>query len=96
MQVKSITECYKGKQCAILSTSIRLSFVIQTFVLSIFESSLKTGLFVEYIIPDALPSAGSVVVPYRINCHSDNVKTKNNQDNNINEINIFIFVRFNH
>ena len=52
--------------------------------------------YIEYIIPDALPSAGSVVVPYRINCHSDNVKTKNNQDNNINEINILIFVRFYH
>ena len=50
--------------------------------------------YIEYIIPDALPSAGSVVVPYRINCHSDNVKTKNNQDNNINESNIFIFFRF--
>ena len=40
MQVKSITE---GKHSAILSTFIKLPFVIKTFVLSIFEWPLYKG-----------------------------------------------------
>ena len=41
MQVKSIAECF-----AILSTSIKLPFVLKTFVLSIFEWPLKSGFTV--------------------------------------------------
>ena len=37
MQVKSIAECSKGEHSAILSTVIKLPFVIKIFVLSIFE-----------------------------------------------------------
>ena len=42
MQVKSIAECSKGEQSAILSTFIKLPFVIKIFVLSIFEWPLYT------------------------------------------------------
>ena len=44
MQVKSIAEC--SKHSAILSTFIKLPFVIKFFVLSIFEWLLKTGFTV--------------------------------------------------
>ena len=37
MLVKYITECYKGEHSAIQSTFIELPFVINIFVLSIFE-----------------------------------------------------------
>ena len=40
MQVKSIAEC---SNAAILSTFIKLPFVIKIFVLSIFEGLLKIG-----------------------------------------------------
>ena len=44
MQVKSIAECSKGgEHSAILSTFIKLQFVIKIFVLSIFEWPLYTG-----------------------------------------------------
>ena len=46
MQVKSIAVCSKGEYSAILSTFIKLSFVIKSFVLSIFEWTLKTGFTV--------------------------------------------------
>ena len=50
MQVKSIAECSKGsivlEHSAILSTFIKLPFVIKTFVLSFFEWPLKTGFTV--------------------------------------------------
>ena len=46
MQVKSIAECSKGEHSAILSTYIRLPFVIKIVVLSIFEWPLYTGLTV--------------------------------------------------
>ena len=47
MQVKSIAECSKGREhSAILSTFIKLPFVIESFVLSIFEWLLKTGFTV--------------------------------------------------
>ena len=46
MQVKSIAECSKGEHSAILSTFIKLPFVMKIFVLSIFEWSLKTGFTV--------------------------------------------------
>ena len=48
MQVKSIAEC-PGEHSAILSTSIKLSFVIRIFVLSIFEWPFYTGFTVYYI-----------------------------------------------
>ena len=44
MQVKSIT----GEHSAIFSTFIKLPFVINIFVLSIFEWPLKTGFTVHY------------------------------------------------
>ena len=37
MQVRNIAECSKGENSAILSTFIKLPFVIKTYVLSIFE-----------------------------------------------------------
>ena len=37
MQVKSIAECSKGSILQLLSTFIKLPFVIKIFVLSIFE-----------------------------------------------------------
>ena len=46
MQVKSIAECSKGKHSAILSTIIKVPFVIKTFVLSIFEWPSSTGFTV--------------------------------------------------
>ena len=46
MQVKSIAECSKGEHSAILSTVIKLPFVIKIFVLSIFEWPLYTGFTV--------------------------------------------------
>ena len=45
MQVKSIAECSR-EHSAILSTFIKLPFVLKTFVLSIFEWLLKTGFTV--------------------------------------------------
>ena len=39
----------QGEQSAILSTFIKLPFVIKIFVLSIFEWPLKTGLTVVYV-----------------------------------------------
>ena len=44
MQVKSIAECLEHS--AILSTFIKLPFVIKIFVLSIFEWPLKTNFTV--------------------------------------------------
>ena len=46
MQVKSIAECSKGRYSAILSTFIKLPFVIKIFVLSIFEWLLMAGFTV--------------------------------------------------
>ena len=47
MQVKSIAECSKGSILhATLLTFIKLPFVINTFVLSIFEWPFYTGLTV--------------------------------------------------
>ena len=50
MQVKSIAECSKGEHSAILSTFIKLPFVINTFVLtfvlSIFKWPFYTGFTV--------------------------------------------------
>ena len=46
MQVISIAECSKGEHSAILSTFIKLPFVIKIFVLSIFDWPLKTGFTV--------------------------------------------------
>ena len=43
MLVKSIAECSKGEHSAILSTFIKLPFVINIFVLTFFEWLLKTG-----------------------------------------------------
>ena len=50
MQVKSIAECSKGEHSAILSTFIKLPFVIKISVLSIFEWPLKTGFTVIFLI----------------------------------------------
>ena len=46
MHVKSIAECSKGENSAILSTFIKLPFVIKIFVLSIFEWLFYTGFTV--------------------------------------------------
>ena len=46
MQVKSVADCSKWHS-AILSTFIKLPFVIKIFVLSIFEWPLKTGFTVQ-------------------------------------------------
>ena len=48
MQVKSIAECSKGEHSVILSTFIKLLFVIKIFVLSIFEWQFYTGFTVVY------------------------------------------------
>ena len=58
MQVKNIAECSKGEHSAILSTSIRLPFVIKLFVLSILKLPFYTGfsvalnehLFIKFIV----------------------------------------------
>ena len=58
MQVKSIAECSKGgdiplEHSAILSSFIKLPFVIKIFVLSIFEWPFYTGLlYLSYHIPN--------------------------------------------
>ena len=52
MQVKSIAECSK-EHSAILSTFIKLPFVIKICVLSTFEWPLKTGLTVNINISEA-------------------------------------------
>ena len=44
MQVKRIAECSKGEHSEILSTHIKLPFVIKIFVLPIFECPFNTGL----------------------------------------------------
>ena len=44
MQVKRIAECSKGEHSEILSTLIKLLFVIKIFVLPIFEWPFNTGL----------------------------------------------------
>ena len=44
MQVKRIAECCKGGHSEILSTLIKLPFVIKIFVLPIFEWPFNTGL----------------------------------------------------
>ena len=54
MQVKSIAECSKGHS-ALLSTFVKLPFVIEIFVLSILEWPLKTGF---------------TVIATNITCHS--------------------------
>ena len=46
MQVKSIAECSKGEHSAILSTFMKLPFVIKIFILSIFEWPFYTGFTV--------------------------------------------------
>ena len=46
MQVKSIAECSPLEHSAILSTFIKLPFVIKIFVASIFEWQFKTGFTV--------------------------------------------------
>ena len=47
MQIKSIAECSKGSILQlILSTFIKLPYVIKIFVLSVFEWPLKTGFTV--------------------------------------------------
>ena len=48
MQVKSIAEC-STEHSSILSTFIKLPFVIKIFILSIFEWPFYTG-FTEYIL----------------------------------------------
>ena len=48
MQVKSNTECSKGEHSAILSTFIKIPFVIKIFVLSIFEWPFYTSFVVFY------------------------------------------------
>ena len=52
MQVKSIAECSNREHSAILLTIIKLAFVIQIFVLSIFEWPFYTG-FAVYMLVDA-------------------------------------------
>ena len=46
MQVKSIAECSKGSILQIFSTFIKLTFIMKTFVLSIFEWPFYTGITV--------------------------------------------------
>ena len=46
MEVNSIAEWSKGEHSAILSTFIKIPFVIKIFVLSIFEWPLKTDFTV--------------------------------------------------
>ena len=53
MQVKSIAECSNEDHSAILSTFIKLPFVIKIFVLSIFEWPLYTGFTIANPVPMA-------------------------------------------
>ena len=46
MQVQNIAECSPGEHSAILSTFIKLPFVIKMFVMSIFEWLFYTGFTV--------------------------------------------------
>ena len=46
MKVESIAECSKREHSAILSTFIKLPFVIKIFVVSIFEWPFYTGFTV--------------------------------------------------
>ena len=48
MQVKSVAECSKGEPSAILSTFTKLPFVIEIYVLSIFEWPFFTGFTVQH------------------------------------------------
>ena len=50
MQVKSIAECSKGEHSAILSTFIKLPFVIKIFVLSLMSGCLRhVLLYIAYL-----------------------------------------------
>ena len=51
MQVKSIAECSKGEHSAILSTFIKLPFVIKIIALSTFELPFYTGFTVQKLWP---------------------------------------------
>ena len=46
MQVKSIAKCSKGEHSAILSTFVKLPFVIKIFVLSVFEWPFYCSCFI--------------------------------------------------
>ena len=50
MQVKSIAECSNGEHSAILLTFIKIPFVINIFVLSIFEWPFYTGYTVNVFV----------------------------------------------
>ena len=49
MQVKSIAECSKAEHSAIFLTFIKLPYIIDIFVLSIFEGPLYTGFIVLHV-----------------------------------------------
>ena len=55
--VKNIAECGRGRS-AILSTFIKLPFIIQIFVFSIFEWPLKTGFTVYFSSPNSIRLSG--------------------------------------
>ena len=59
MQVKSIAECSKREHSTILSTFIKLPFVIKIVVLSIFEGPLKTGFTVFWLFCRVFPGSDS-------------------------------------
>ena len=61
MQAKSIAEC-STEHSAILSTFIKLPFVIKIFVLSSFECPLKTGFTVVKTSQVSGPGLGKRVV----------------------------------
>ena len=63
MQVKSIAECSIGEHSAILSTFIKLPFVIMISVLSIYEWPFYTGFTVQSNIPNKC-TPKSVCYPY--------------------------------
>ena len=60
MQVKSITEFSKGEHTAILSTFIKLRFVIKIFILSIFEWPFYTGFTVCQLNSDFIWSINEI------------------------------------
>ena len=75
----------QGEHSAILSTFIKLQFVIKTFVLSIFEWPLKTGLlYVKCLLISNtfLFQLSNKMVVFRAGIHKMLVRIANREDPN--------------
>ena len=71
MQVKTNAEYSKLEHSTILSTFIKLPFVIKIFVLSVFEWPIKTDFYSEVFVGKAV--LGCLVIAYKINPYKPNV-----------------------